>query len=137
MPLTNKQQRFVEEYSVDSNATQAAIRAGYSQKTAAAIGEENLRKPDIATALRAIRKEVAESLHLTAQHVLEGLYREATAGNTGEPHSARVRAYELLGKHMGMFVERQEHGRPGDFAGLSEAELNSKIDTYMSSDTEH
>lgn len=44
MALTAKQRRFVEEYLVDLNATQAAIRAGYSSKTAASIGEENLRK---------------------------------------------------------------------------------------------
>ncbi len=50
---TDKQRRFVEEYCVDFNATQAAIRAGYSQKTAHAIGWENLRKPEIRAALRA------------------------------------------------------------------------------------
>ena len=45
--LTDKQQRFCEEYLVDLNATQAAVRAGYSEKTAGAIGFENLRKPEI------------------------------------------------------------------------------------------
>ena len=45
--LTAKQERFVQEYLVDLNATQAAIRAGYSRKTAYSIGEENLKKPDI------------------------------------------------------------------------------------------
>lgn len=52
MSLSNKQARFVEEYLVDFNATQAAIRAGYSQKTAYSIGWENLRKPEIIVALR-------------------------------------------------------------------------------------
>lgn len=42
--LTPKQKRFVEEYLVDCNATQAAIRAGYSPKTAYSIGQENLKK---------------------------------------------------------------------------------------------
>lgn len=50
--LTNKQQRFVSEYLVDFNATQAAIRAGYSKKTASAIGSENLRKPEILEAVK-------------------------------------------------------------------------------------
>lgn len=45
--LTSKQQRFCDEYLIDLNATQAAIRAGYSEKTARAIGAENLTKPDI------------------------------------------------------------------------------------------
>lgn len=44
--LTRKQRKFAEEYLVDCNATQAAIRAGYSPKTAYSIGEENLKKPE-------------------------------------------------------------------------------------------
>ena len=50
--LTPKQQRFIEEYLVDMNGTQAAIRAGYSAQTARAIASENLRKPAIAAKLR-------------------------------------------------------------------------------------
>ena len=50
--LTNKQRRFVEEYLIDLNATQASIRAGYSKKTAQAIGSENLTKPLIVKALK-------------------------------------------------------------------------------------
>ena len=45
--MTAKQQRFCDEYLIDLNATQAAIRAGYSEKTAAVIATENLRKPNI------------------------------------------------------------------------------------------
>ena len=45
--MTPKQKRFCDEYLIDTNATQAAIRAGYSEKTAYSIGEENLKKPDI------------------------------------------------------------------------------------------
>lgn len=52
MALTDKQAKFVEEYLVDFNATQAAIRAGYSEKTAYSIGWENLRKPEIIEAIR-------------------------------------------------------------------------------------
>lgn len=55
--LTEKQQRFVDEYLIDLNATQAAIRAGYSVKTADAIGCENLTKPNIQ---QAIAKRMAE-----------------------------------------------------------------------------
>ena len=45
--LNDKQQRFCDEYLIDLNATQAAIRAGYSEKTAYSIGNENLKKPEI------------------------------------------------------------------------------------------
>lgn len=60
--LTAKQRRFVEEYCVDFNATQACIRAGYSVKTAYSIGSENLMKPDISDAI----EQRLESLDLTA-----------------------------------------------------------------------
>lgn len=62
MTLTEKQQRFVDEYMKDGNATQAAIRAGYSEKTAYQIGHENLRKHDIAQALKARNRALAEQL---------------------------------------------------------------------------
>ena len=45
--MTKKQKRFIEEYLIDLNATQAAIRAGYSPETAGSIGNENLKKPEI------------------------------------------------------------------------------------------
>ena len=53
--LTPKQQRFVEEYLIDLNATQAAIRAGYSEKTADSIGLQLLRKTQVSEQLRACR----------------------------------------------------------------------------------
>jgi phage terminase small subunit len=71
--LTPKQQRFVEEYLVDLNATQAAIRAGYSAKTADAIGRENLGKPLIAAAVEVEKAKRAERTEITADRVLEEL----------------------------------------------------------------
>jgi len=47
MALTAKQKVFVAEYLVDLNATQAAVRAGYSEKTAYSVGHENLKKPEV------------------------------------------------------------------------------------------
>ncbi|MCA9467070.1 MAG: terminase small subunit, partial [Nitrospira sp.] len=49
--MTAKQLRFVEEYMVDLNATQAAIRAGYEPRSAYSIGQENLKKPEIQAAI--------------------------------------------------------------------------------------
>jgi phage terminase small subunit len=71
--MTPKQQRFVEEYLVDLNATQAAIRAGYSRDTAHSIGHENLSKPDIAEAIAAAQAERAERTNITADKVLQEL----------------------------------------------------------------
>jgi len=68
--LTAKQERFVAEYLIDLNATQAAIRAGYSAKTAGAVGHENLKKPEIATLLQEAMQKRQRGLELTAERVL-------------------------------------------------------------------
>lgn len=78
-PLTPKQQRFVDEYLIDLNATQAAIRAGYSAKTAYAIGEENLRKPEIASAVSLAQARRSERTEIDSDWVLKRLAMEATA----------------------------------------------------------
>ncbi|MCU1451396.1 MAG: hypothetical protein JWP02_3566 [Acidimicrobiales bacterium] len=75
--LEPKQRRFVDEFVVDWNATQAAIRAGYSKKTAAAIGSENLTKPAIQSAIKERTDRVTESAGLTAKRVVEELARVA------------------------------------------------------------
>ncbi|WP_312697145.1 terminase small subunit [Sphingobacterium mizutaii] len=71
MALTDKQQRFVEEYMVDLNATQAAIRAGYSQDTAKEIGCENLTKPNIQEAIQKRKQELSEQTGVSAQRIIE------------------------------------------------------------------
>lgn len=103
MSLTPKQARFVNEYLVDLNATQAAIRAGYSPRTAASIGWENLRKPAIAREIAIRQEELAQGVALTQQEVLDGLRREANDRSERSSHSARVAAWVWLGKHLGMF----------------------------------
>src|SRR5262245_2575113 len=72
-PLTARQQRFAEEYLVDLNATQAAIRAGYSRNGANRAGERLLSNVDIAAAIDAGRKELSERTAITVDFVLAGL----------------------------------------------------------------
>ncbi len=71
--LTEKQQRFVDEYLVDLNATQAAIRAGYSANAAAEQGYEHLRKPHIQLAIAQARKAQQERTQITADRVISEL----------------------------------------------------------------
>lgn len=71
--LTAKQARFVEEYLIDLNATQASIRAGYSQRTARQAGTENLAKPVIAEAIAAAKAERSERTNITQDRVLAEL----------------------------------------------------------------
>lgn len=130
MTLTGRQRRFVDEYSLDMNATQAATRAGYSAKTAYSIGQENLKKPEIAAAIAERQKAVSNKLELTAEWVLERLVenvdramqaaeiKNADGAGTGEyKYEGNVanRSLELIGKHLGMFKERVEHtGKDGE-----------------------
>ena len=81
--LTPKQARFVEEYLVDLNATQAAIRAGYSEKTAAEQGYDNLRKPQLAEAIQAAQESRSKRTEITADRVLEELAKVGFA-NAGD-----------------------------------------------------
>lgn len=79
MALTAKQQAFVDEYLIDLNATQAAIRAGYSRKTAAAVGAENLRKPQIAEMIARAKTERSGRTQIDADWLLRVLGGEAVA----------------------------------------------------------
>ena len=77
MPLTPKQQRFVAEYLVDANATQAAIRAGYSQKTANKVGPRLLVNVGIAAAIATKQDKQLAKLEITAERVLQEIARLA------------------------------------------------------------
>lgn len=120
--MNAKQKRFCDEYLIDCNATQAAIRAGYSPKTAYSIGVENLKKPEL-------KKYIDEQLELLhnqktadAQEVLEyltavmrGEHTEQVLKLIGEGVQSvtdidvsakeRLKAAELIGKRYGMFKD--------------------------------
>ena len=118
--LTPKQQRFVEEYLIDLNATQAAIRAGYSEKTAKEIGSENLTKPNIAKAITEAQEKLSNKAQVTVEMVVQGLLSEAKDLSEGSTQSARVSAWAHLGKHLGMFKDKIEHtGKDGGPIDLS------------------
>ncbi len=104
--LTPKQQRFVGEYLVDLNATQAAIRAGYSSKTADKIGPELLGKTSISERIQKAMADREARTEITADYVLRRLKEESELTGEGSSHSARIKALELLGKHHGMFSDR-------------------------------
>ena len=124
--LTPKQQRFVEEYLIDLNATQAAIRAGYSEKTAKEIGSENLTKPNIAKAIAEAQEKLSNKAQVTVEMVVQGLLNEAKDLSEGSTQSARVSAWAHLGKHLGMFKDKIEH--TGKDGGPIET-VNSNVST--------
>ncbi len=105
--LTPRQARFVDEYLIDLNATQAAIRAGYSAKNADKIGPELLGKTRVAEAIAKAQAKRSERIAISQDDVVRGLHGEATAKGEGSSPSARVSAWAHLGKHLGMFVDRR------------------------------
>ena len=106
--MTPKQQAFVSEYLIDLNATQAAIRAGYSESTARAIGSENLSKPDIADAVAKASEQRAEKCDIDALWVLREAKSTYEAARVDDNHSAAVSALKLVGSHVDVnaFEER-------------------------------
>jgi len=76
--LTDKQKKFCEEYIVDLNGTQAAIRAGYSEHTAHAIGAENLIKPLVIEYLKVLKAKVSDKVEVTVEMIKNEFRKHAT-----------------------------------------------------------
>lgn len=110
--LSPKQRRFVEEYLVDLNATQAATRAGYSAKTAKQQGQRLLTNADIQAAVSAGQNKRSQRTALTQDIVLAGLRKEAEREDESASHGARVSAWTALGKHLGLFPTKVEMAGP-------------------------
>ena len=145
--LTAKQKKFVEEYLIDLNATQAAIRAGYSTESAKEIGCENLTKPNVKAEIDTAIAERSRRTGINQDRVLRELakiafvnpndvinFRDATVKMTSEENLAaiasikvkeipgeygnaterevklydKLRALDLLGRHLGMFKDKIE-----------------------------
>lgn len=75
--LTPKQKRFADEYIISGNATDAAIKAGYSEKTAGITGHENLKKPNIQNYIKNKTKAKTEKMEYNIETVIEKLYETA------------------------------------------------------------
>lgn len=120
--MTDKQKRFCDEYLIDCNATQAAIRAGYSPKTAKQTGCENLAKPDLKAYIDERLEEMHNEKTADAQEVLEyltsvmrGEHKEQVLKLIGDGVQTisdidvgakdRIKAAELIGKRYGMFKD--------------------------------
>ncbi len=149
--LTAKQQRFVDEYLIDLNATQAAIRAGYSKKTARAIAKENLTKPYIKAYVEKRMAEKEKQLIADQDEVLKyltsvmrgkskasvvvveshGDYTSRAREMEKTPdEKERLKAAELLGKRYGLFDKRDTAAGAGEKNNLLAAiAATEEIDT--------
>lgn len=108
--LSEKHKRFIEEYLVDLNGTQAAIRAGYSKHTAR---EQGSRLLSYAHVFARIKNEIAarsDRVKVTQDDVIRGLLQAIELAVECNDPKAATKAWELLGKHTNMFREHQEAG---------------------------
>jgi len=124
MALTPKQEAFVREYLIDLNATQAAIRAGYSAKTAYSVGHENLSKPEIADFIATAQSEHAEKCDISALWVLNEARATYLAARDANKLSEAVSALKLVGSHVDIqaFKDRVDH--TGTFTTITEVKLS-------------
>lgn len=126
MKLTEKQRRFADEYIISGNATQAAISAGYSKRTAKSVGSENLTKPDIRQYIDERLEQLQSEKIASQEEVLEYLskvmrgketdqtvvFQGSEYGSTIEDvqvaNKDRIRAAELLGKRYSLWTDKVE-----------------------------
>jgi Terminase small subunit len=107
--LTPKRQRFIEEYLIDRDATKAAIRAGYSSRTASQIGYQLLQKTSVREAVEAGTAKATNRTESTVDWIateLQETYRRATSV---EQYGAANKSLELLGRYRGMFPKEVHH----------------------------
>lgn len=135
MKLTEKQKRFADEYIISGNATQSAIKAGYSKKTARFVAAENLTKPNIKNYIDERLAKLESKRIANAQEVLEyltgvmrGDEKEEVMTEDGvsyrEPSvKDKLKAAELLGKRHALFTEKQE---------ISANVVSTKLDDIIS-----
>jgi len=126
--LTPKQAMFVKEYLIDLNATQAAIRAGYSQKTARIVAAQNLSKLNISEAIQEAMNERSNRVEVTADDVLSSIKLIRQMAIDSEKLGEALKANELLGKHIALFTDKIEAKHSG---AIGQPELNVYVNGVL------
>lgn len=146
--LTDRRKEFVRQYLVDLNATKAAIRAGYSERTAYSVGQRLLKNVEIQRAVAAAQAKRARRVEVTQDYVLSNLVEvvertmqrapvldrkgeqvtdeEGRAVWTFDAKNAN-RALELLGKHLGIFADRVKAEVSGPDGGPVQSSMTLDI----------
>jgi len=116
--MTDKQQAFCNEYLIDLNATQAAIRAGYSAKTARQVAQVLLSNVNVQSSIHDAKQARVQRTQITSDDVLRDIKRVKDCAMTSKldkdgadgmvDMSAALKALELLGKHLVMFTDKRE-----------------------------
>lgn len=119
--LTDKQKRFIDEYPKDFNATQTAIRAGYSPNSAAVMACRLLKNPQVSQEIEKRMGEIEEKTDVEVGEIIAAL-REMAFGGKPATNSERLKALDLLGRYKAMYTDRVV----GDDPKTIEIEENKK-----------
>ena len=129
--LSHKQLRWIDEYLIDFNGAAAAVRAGYSPKSARSIAHENLTKPDIQAVVQNRQAAMAQELQITRQGVIQGLLEAVDDSRQQQNPMAMISGLREVGRMLGFYapdVKRVEmttdqHITQNHIAAMTDAEL--------------
>lgn len=127
--LTTKMENFVNEYFIDFNASQAVLRAGYKTTAPNRLASKLMKHPLVAAAIAQRKEERQEQFELTAEYVITKLVAIADK-NEDTNAQASLRALELLGKHLGLYKDRQEISGPDGEAIQMEQKVKQNVDEF-------
>lgn len=129
--LTAKMQNFVDEYFVDFNGSAAVKRAGYKSSNPNKMAGKLLNHPLVMEAIAEKKKERQEKTELSAEYVIQKLIAIAERNEEGNP-TAALRSLELLGRHLGLYRDRQEISGPDGEAIQMEQRVKQNADEFAS-----
>jgi phage terminase small subunit len=139
IPLTGKGSkigakmlRFVDEYMLDLNASQAVVRAGYKTRNKDKMATQLMQHPLVRREIAERTAQRREKMDLSAEYVINKLINIVESTDEGNPQAA-LRGLELLGKHLGLFKERQEISGPdGGAIEMEQKEIKQSVSDFTS-----
>ncbi len=131
--LTMKEKLFVEAYFKNNyNASKAILEAGYRTKYPSKMGTQLKQRPHVKAAIDALGQKKLDEVSVSPEYVLRKLVRTVEKAEEQENHGATLRGLELLAKHLGMFIERQEISGPDGGAIVHEQKVKQDAADFAS-----
>lgn len=130
--LTGLQRQFCEEYLIDLKPTQAALRAGYAPAYANRQAYQLMENPAIRITIDALKAERSKNSDVTKDAVIKGIQKAIRKAEEAGNTNAMLRGYELLARHLGMFVERTEISGPDGEAIRMEQKIKEDVADFTS-----
>ena len=130
--LGAKMLRFVDEYMIDLNACAAVLRAGYKTRNRDVMAAQLMQHPLVKREIANRTAERREKMELSAEYVIHKLINIVENTDEGNPQAA-LRGLELLGKHLGLFKDRQEISGPdGGAIEMEQKEVKQNVADFTS-----